>query len=143
MSFGYFYEVEDSARNLLADCVSKGEWYDVLGELHVENCPTFEAEESLPAWELALKDVPGPLASVFTGELRAEKDEFDDPDAVFLGADLVKSIAAEVGKRDKAYFESLLKEVGCDADAWLFEPMRQFLNEAAGRNKAAIILWGG
>ncbi|MFZ6872313.1 hypothetical protein ACO0LF_09635 [Undibacterium sp. Di27W] len=143
MSFGFFYEVEDSARDLLTDCMSKGEWYDVLGELHIENSQSCKAEESLPAWELALKEASGPLARLFTGELRAETDEFDDPSVVFLGADLVKSIAGEIRKNGKSFFESLLKEVGCDADSWLFEPMYQFFNEAAGRNKAAIILWGG
>ncbi len=143
MSFGFLYEVENSARDFLTECVSKAEWYDALGELHIENSPSCNAEESIPAWELALKEVPGPLARLFIGELRAETDEFDDPSVVFLDADLVKSIAGEIEKNGKSFFESLLKEVGCDADSWLFEPMYQFFNVAAGRNKAAIILWGG
>lgn len=143
MSFGNFYEVDDSARQVLIACNSKSEWYGALGRLAVESCPTFEAEESLPAWEAVLRGMDGSLATIFSGELRAEKDEFADPDVLFLGALMVKSIAEELGRTDHAFFEAILDEAGYDDEAWLYEPMRRFFDDAAARNKAIIILWGG
>jgi len=143
MSFGNFYEVDDSVRQIFVGCSTKSEWYSVLGKLSLEGCPLCEAEESLQSWELALQGTDGPLAKIFSGELSAERDEFADPDVVFLGAEIVRSIADEMKKKGKVFFEVALNEVGLDEDVWLFEPMHQFFNEAATKYKAVVVLWGG
>lgn len=143
MSFGNFYEVDDSTRQLLIGCTSKSDWYGAMGQLALEACPTFEAEESLPAWESILQGMDGSLSTLFSGELRAEKDEFPDPDVAFLGAPMVKSIAEELGKKSHVFFEDILDEAGFDDEAWLYEPRCRFFDDAAAKDKAAIVLWGG
>ena len=80
MSFGYFYEIKDRARDHLVGCTTKSEWYNALGGLNIEDCPSCKGEQSFPGWELALGGLSGPLARMFEGDLRAQRNEFDDPD---------------------------------------------------------------
>ena len=116
MSFGYFYEITDSAREHFVGCTTKSEWYEVLGELNIEDYSSCEGKQSFPGWQLALGGLSGPLARMFEGDLRAERNEFDDPDAVFLGSDLVKLIAAEIDGRGREFFECLLRQRSNEID---------------------------
>lgn len=143
MSFGTFYEVEDEVRSAFAGRVTKSEWYDALGEIGIENYESCEAEESIPAWILALKDERSTLSSLFKGEMRAQANEYDDPDVVFIGKEMTSSIARELENKSKSYFEGLLNGVNCLPDIWLHDPMLIFFKRAAKRNKAIVVMWGG
>lgn len=143
MSFGTFYKVEDEVRFAFEGKITKSEWYDALGEIEIQNYESCDAEESIPAWVLALKNQDEPLSLLFQGELRAEPDECDDPDVVFLGKEMVASIVMELEKKTKPYFQELLNNVNCSPDFWLFDSMFQFLESAASNNNAVVIMWGG
>ena len=143
MSFGTFYKVEDEVRVAFIGKTSKGDWYDALGEIEIQNYESCDAEESIPAWVLALKSEDEPLNLLFQGELRAAQDEYDDPDVVFLGKDLIRSIVAATDNKAKSYFQSLLSDVNCSPDFWLYDSMTSFLKGAVDDNKAVIIIWGG
>lgn len=143
MSFGKFYRVEDEVREAFAGKITKSEWYDGLGEIEIQNYEYCDAEESIPAWVLALNKEETPLNMLFQGELRAQQNEYDDPDVVFLGKDLIRSIVLEFEAKGKSYFKSLLQGVNCLPDFWLFDSMVSFLNESAEKGDAAIIMWGG
>ncbi len=143
MSFGKFYRVENEVREAFVGKISKSEWYDGLGEIEIQNYESCDAEESIPAWVLALKKEESPLNLLFQGELRAEQNEYDDLDVVFLGKDLVRSIFLEFEAKGKPYFQSLLQGVNCLPDFWLYDSMVSFLNESAENGEAVIIMWGG
>ncbi|PMN66212.1 hypothetical protein [Enterovibrio norvegicus] len=143
MSFGTFYRVEDKVREAFVGKISKSEWYDVLGEIEIQSYESCDAEESIPAWVLALKKEEAPLNLLFQGELRAEQNEYDDPDVVFLGKNLIRSIVLEIGVKGRPYFQTLLQGVNCLPDFWLFDSMFTFLNESAEKDEAVIIMWGG
>tara|TARA_Y100000296_G_scaffold43734_1_gene50194 strand:+ start:164 stop:595 length:432 start_codon:yes stop_codon:yes gene_type:complete len=143
MSFGKFYRVENEVREAFVGKISKSEWYDGLGEIEIQNYESCDAEESIPAWVLALKKEESPLNLLFQGELRAEQNEYDDPEVVFLGKDLIQSICLEFEAKGKPYFHSLLQGVNCLPDFWLYDSMVSFLNESAEDGEAVIIMWGG
>lgn len=143
MSFGTFYRVEDEVRSAFEGKTSKNEWYDALGKIEIQRYESCDAEESIPAWVLALKGEKQPLSLLFEGELRAEPNEYDDPDVVFIGKEMVISIVKEIEDKSKPYFEKLLGSVNCSPDFWLFNSMFQFLKNAAANNEAVVILWGG
>lgn len=143
MSFGTFYKVEDEVRSAFEAKVAKSEWYDVLGEIEIQNYESCDAEESIPGWVLALKNQGEPLSLLFQGELRAEPNEYDDPDVVFVGKEMIASIVTELENKSKPYFQELLYEVNCSPDFWLFDSMFNFLKSAASNNNAIVIIWGG
>ncbi len=143
MSFGTFYRVEDEVRSAFVGKISKSEWYDGLEEIEIQNFESCDAEESIPAWVLALKKEDAPLNMLFQGELRAEQNEYDDPDVVFLGKELIRAIVSEIEAKGKPYFQTLLDGVNCLPDFWLFDSMVKFLIESAEKDEAVIIMWGG
>ncbi|WP_409526008.1 hypothetical protein [Nitrincola sp. MINF-07-Sa-05] len=143
MSFGKFYIIDDEVRSFFEGRTTKSDWYDALGEIEIQNSESCDAEESIPAWILALKNEEQPLNLLFQGELRAEPNEYDDPDVVFIGKDMIFSIVKELEKKPKPYFQKLLDNVNCSADFWLFDSMFQFLKSAGANKKAIVIIWGG
>ena len=143
MSFGTFYKVEDLVRGDFVGKITKGNWYDALGKIEIQNYESCGVEESIPAWVLALKNEDEPLNLLFQGELRAKQDEYDDPDVVFLGKDLIRSVVTVIENKARPYFQSLLNDVNCSPDFWVYDSMASFLKDAADDNKAVIIMWGG
>jgi hypothetical protein len=143
MSFGTLYKVEDEVRIVFEGKTTKSEWYDALGEIEIQNCESCDAEESIPAWVLALKNQSEPLSLLFQGEMRAEPNEYDDPDVVFVSKEMIASIVKELENKSKPYFQKLLDDVNCSPDFWFYDSMFKFLKSAAANNKAIVIIWGG
>ncbi|MFK3865127.1 hypothetical protein [Pseudoalteromonas rhizosphaerae] len=83
------------------------------------------------------------MSLLFQGELCAEPNEYDDPDVVFVGKEMITSIVTELENKSKPYFQELLYEVNCSPDFWLFDSMFNFLKSAAYNNNAIVIIWGG
>jgi hypothetical protein len=142
VGWGRFYEVDDGARDLLAREKTKAGWYDALATLNIENSPRLDAEDSIRFWGTVLKDHPGPLSSLFIGEMHAI-DEFDDPNVLFLGRDTVTEIAQAMNHLSQDYFAELFRSTNPDwgSHAWLYEPLRAFLASCQNRGKAVIIMW--
>lgn len=143
MSFGTFYLVDDEVRSVFDGRTTKSEWYDALGEIEIQNSGSCDAEGSIPAWVLALQHEEQPLNLLFQGELRSAPNEYDDPDVVFVGKNMVSSIVKEFENKPKPYFQKLLDDANCSADFWLFDSMFHFLKNADASKKAVVIIWGG
>ena len=141
MSFGTFYKVEDHVSTLLEGKVTKSDWYEILDLIDIQNHESLDAEESIPAWILALRNEDSAVHLLFQGEMKAKEDEFDHPDVVFLSNKMITKVVYEFEIKTKSYYQELLDHIGCTADFWLFEPMHAFLKEAALNQKAIIILW--
>lgn len=141
---GCFYEVADHARHSLTGLGSKSEWYKALGQCDLDSNPRLNPEQSLQyAWISILREQPPPLGLIFVGDLRTEPDQTGDPEVVFLGAPLVKSIAASLATTDESFFLQIFAAGGIDrGHIWLLEPMRAFFQSAASRDNAVIVLWG-
>ena len=141
MSFGTFYEINNDACSIFEGISSKSDWYDALGGIDLMNCDSCDAEEAIPAWELALKTETVPLSQIFQGNLRAESDENEDPNVIFINNVTVASITKEIEDKTKYYFNKLLSDVNCSDDIWLFDSMLQFFKNATAKNKAVVIIW--
>jgi len=146
--WGCFYELSDAAKTSFAGLNSKSEWYDALGQWKLESAPQLDAEQSLQyGWIWALRDQPYPLGKLFSGDLHTNPDGTGDPEVVFLGAQLVQSLARELAENDKAFFLELLsadEKFRADRSAYisLLEPIRSFFAAAASRGQAVIVMWG-
>jgi hypothetical protein len=143
MSFGTFYEVADSIAAEFEGKSSKSDWYEVLGKIDIESFPSFDAFESIPGWEYSLQELGEPLSKLFAGDLSAKRNEYDDPDVVFLRSDSVKEIYSEFINKGRDQFEQLLSAKGCLPDIWMFEPLVDFLKSVVEDKKSMIVLWGG
>lgn len=142
---GYFNAVPDSAKELLANAHTKDEWYAAMDALHIENAPQLGDEDELEGgWIEAMAKASAPLNLMFAGDLRAEQDDSDGPDVVFLGRDLVHDIAIALMAHDEAYFRDLL-DLGDGFDRsgslWLLPPLREFFSVTASRAEGMIIYW--
>ena len=137
-----FYKVEDQVRTIFEGRVTKSDWYDALDLIGIQNYGSCDAEESIPAWVLALKSEALPVRLLFQGEMRAQEDEYDHPDVVFVNKEMVASIVSEFERKPKSHYKALLDYVDCSADFWLFDPMVEFLKDAALNDKAVVVVWG-
>jgi hypothetical protein len=92
----------------------------------------------------ALRDQPDPLHLLFVGDARTGSDGTGDPEVVFLGAQLVRSIAEVLVKTSRESFLAPLSAGDIDRSPhiWLLDPMRSFFSAAACREKAIVVLWG-
>ena len=142
MSFGVFYKVEDKMRSYFEGCITKSDWYEALDGVNIQNYESCDAEESIPAWALALKNEGSPVCMLFQGEMRAQENEFDDPDVVFVNKEMVNSVVNEIERKSKSHYKALLDDIDCSADFWLFDSMFEFLKDAALNNKAIVVVWG-
>lgn len=142
MSFGTFYRVEDQVSTIFKGRVTKSDWYDALDLIDIQSYEFCDAEESMPAWILALKNEGLLLSLLFQGEMRAQEDECDHPDVVFVNKEMVASIVSELKQKPKSYYRALLDHVDCSADFWLFDPMVEFLKATALNDKALVVIWG-
>jgi hypothetical protein len=145
MGWGRLYQVDDSARILLSGCKSKSEWYDVLGQLRVENAPKCNAEDSIRFWGVALEGQPYPLSRLFLGDFHTPPDGSDDPYVCFLGRAIVRDVARKLASESDAFFVELFsKKNGSSFDSsplWFLEPLRSFFKEASANDMAIVVLW--
>jgi len=130
-------------RDLLAQKQAKGQWYEALEILKVQDLPQLDAEDSVRFWGTVLLGHPGPLGRLFVGEMHAIFDNTSDPNVLFLGRDDVGEIADAFKHLDKNYLVELfrMRNPGWINHAWLYEPLRAFLFSARSNGKAVIILW--
>lgn len=133
MGWGTLWQVEDSARELLSNRRTKAEWYEALEPLDIENAPELNAEDSVRFWSTVLDGRPGPLGRLFAGEMHAAFDEYDDPNVLFLGRDLVAEIAPALGALNEEYFAELFRsrDDNWACNAWFFDPLRAFHSAAS------------
>lgn len=143
MGWGMIYEVPDSSRALLATCSSKGEWYEALGVLEVENASQLNAEDSIRFWAAKLDEIGHPMAEFFVGDLHAEYNEYDDPNVCFNGNSAVSAFVEYLNQTGKQFFVDLLPSPVPNAvgDSWLYEPLRDFLRDVGERGKGVVIVW--
>jgi hypothetical protein len=143
MGWGTIYEVPDSSRALLATCSGKGEWYEALGALGVENVSQLDAEDSIRFWAAKLDESGHPMAEFFVGELHAEYDEYDDPNVCFNGNSAVRAFVEQLNQTGKQFFVTLFPSPIPNAvgDSWLYEPLRDFLHGVGDRGNGVVILW--
>lgn len=143
MGRGMLYEVRDSARDLLAACRTKAEWYEAMGTLNLENGPQLDAEESLGFWASKLQSMHHPWSKFFVGDLRAEYDVFDDPNVCFIGGDSLRGFLSELEGLGKSFLADLFPHDGPygAGESWLYDPLCTFLRGACGQGNAVIMLW--
>lgn len=142
MGFGQFYQIDNAAEARLQGLSAKGDWYIALGDLGIEDFPSLDAEESIPAWQQALSDLDSPIAIICSGDLAAEEDDSDDPNVIYLNSASTKNLYQELEKGGADYFAALLEAKDCRSDIWLFYPMLAFFKKAADNKQSAILLWG-
>jgi hypothetical protein len=145
MATSVLYEVPDSARELLSSARAKGEWYDALGNLTLEEARSLDGEDSFAAWEFSISQESsrGPFASFFTGDLRSEEDDTGDPHVVFHGAPAVAAIAEDFRVRGEEFFREMLERSGHELDVWLYARLAEFLAAASARRSGIVVLWEG
>lgn len=143
MGWGTLYEVSDDAKQLLSTCRKKADWYRALDALGIESCPQLDAEDSIRFWASKLQELSHPAVKFFAGELHAEYDEFDDPNAVFSGNKLTCFFLTQLDQLGKQFFVDLFPHNGpySEGESWLYEPLREFLHSACERDNGVVILW--
>lgn len=143
MGWGKFYEVSESASQLLRTCRTKAEWYEAMGTLAIENAPQLDAEDSIRFWASTLHDIDHPAAKFFVGDLHAEYDEFSDPNVCFVGSESAKVFLSQLEELGKQFFVSAFSRDGLygSGGSWLYDPLCAFLRETCSQGNAVLILW--
>jgi hypothetical protein len=108
----------------------------------MEDLPELDTEESIPAWGAALENHEGSLGRLFVGDLRAEQDEYDDPNVLFAGRQLVAEIAVALDGLNEDYFARIfLERAENEREAWLYEPLQKFFSSARQNGSAVVVMW--
>jgi hypothetical protein len=143
MGWGTLFQVTDTARTLIAQCGSKGEWYGALDQLRVEEAPKCDAEDSIRFWGLALEGQPYPLSKLFLGDIHADLDGASDPNVSFFGQATVRDVSQALDSNGRGFFEGLFTgKDHVDAGQIRFlEPLRDFFKDASAKGLAVIALW--
>jgi hypothetical protein len=84
----------------------------------------------------------GVLGRLFTGDLRAEYDEYEDPNVLFAGRKLVAEVAVALDGLDKDYFARIFRSrAQNEGEAWLYEPLQRFFSTARQNGSAVVLMW--
>lgn len=141
MATGLLYEVPCAAAVRLAACESLADWYAALDDLDVDRCPTFDAEDALVSLAEATRSGPPALARLWSGDQASPAVDSNDPCVTFIGNAGANEAADALRAFDPDAFRRLLD--GNAADAWIREPLLEFLSTAARNGNAVVLIWGG
>ena len=144
MAIGTVYEVSESAELLFRQARTKAEWYEAMHRAGVADGASLNAEDSLLPWEYSIgrANLASPVGSLFVGSLHTEEDGTGDPNVAFHTSKAVHAIASDLAARGADFFGQMLADGGHEADRWLFEPLLRFLERAASKRSAVVVLWG-
>jgi hypothetical protein len=138
-----FFEVPDASRGLFSRASSIAEWYEAVQAAGVEDAPTFDGQDSSAAWQYSIQSsqLPGASALLYVGDLRSGIEGSSEPVVVFHGRASVSSIARDLRQHGEQFFRKLLARHGHESDVWMYEPLLAFLEAAAARGSAVVVLW--
>jgi hypothetical protein len=144
MATSLFFEIPDDSRKAFARAESLSEWYEVVQAAARDDAPKFDGQDSAAAWQYSLQasGLQTAVGQLFVGEFRSGLEASADPAVVFLGTLFVSAIAADLRERGEAFFRKLLAEQSHEADVWMYQPLLRFMEEAANRKSAVVVLWG-
>ena len=140
--WGTFDEIDDGAKAALSSLKTKEAWYAALSEYLDPPHRELSAKQAMHGWAWAFRDPESLLHPLFQGDLRTPEDGTGDPNVVFLGKDLVRTLAVALRDAEDAFIEKALVSVNANYHIWLLEPLRSFFATAASNNRAIVALWG-
>jgi len=144
MATSLFFEIPESSRKAFAQADSLSEWYEAVQAAAGNDAPKFDGQDSAAAWQYSLQasGLQTAVGQLFVGEFRSGVEASADPAVVFLGALSVNAIASDLRERGEAFFRKMLAEQSHEADVWMYHPLLSFMEQAANRRSAVVVLWG-